>query len=137
MKTRLVSIVLVLVLGFVSLVYAADDPPKKANPREKLETIIPEGIRLLKAKKYKTFLEQFVAPEDLKRIKSRVKLEDMAELFGKRKAGVLLSVLESIKDQEPEVSDDGKTATYRLSKPAGSKKKIEFQKVGKYWYIKN
>ena len=135
MKTRLASIV--LVLGFVSLACAADDPPKKADPREKLETLIPEAIGLLKAKKYKKFVEQFAAPEELKRITSRRTLEEVAERFGKRKAGVLQRVLESIKDQEPQVSDDGKTATYRLSKPAGSKKKIEFQKVGKYWYIKN
>lgn len=107
----------------------------KADPREKLETAIPEAIRLLEAKDYAKLLKDFVKPEDFKRITASTPLEDFARKFGEGKAPRLLEALKAAKELKPELADAGRKATYSFKEPIGGKSTITFVQVDKYWYI--
>jgi hypothetical protein len=133
---RLLSLLVLLFLSAFDVSAAqAQDP--KPDPREKLETAIPEGIKLLTAKEFQPFIEKFVAPDDLKEITKRTTVEEFAKRFGEEKAETLLKVLENIKDTKPTFDKTGTKATYTLTQTIGNKKTITFKKVEKYWYIQN
>jgi hypothetical protein len=114
----------------VALVAASSAADAKADPREKLETAIPEGIRLLEAKEYAKFLKNFVSPDVLKKLTEKQTLEEFAKEFGEEKAARLLKALQTIKDAKPELDADGKKATYKLKE-----RPLIFVKIDKYWYI--
>jgi len=128
---RASSAVFLWLLAVVGLA-AADS---KADPREKPETAVPEGIRLLEAKDYATFLTNFVPPDDLKKITAKASLDEFAKRFGENKAPQLLQVLKSIRDSKPALDPSGKKATYELKEQIEGKKSIIWVKVDKYWYI--
>ena len=136
-----VRIVLALLVAMaIPAQLLADDA--KAKPMEKLETAIPEGIRLLEAKDYQAFLKSFVPPDLLKKITEEVcSLDKFAEKFGSDKADGLMKVLKSIKDAKPKLENDGKEETYeideKLQEHASGKKDITFVKIGDSWYIQN
>lgn len=117
----------------VSCVWAKD----AADPREKLETAIPEAIKLLEKEEFETFLEKFVPPDDLKKITAKTPLSEMAKGFGERKALRLLKILKAANGNKPTIDADGKTAVYELKEPVEGKMDISFIKVGKLWYLKN
>lgn len=120
--------------GFIT---AEETKEKKTDPREKLETAIPEAIELLEKKKYAEMLKQFVPPEELKKITKDKKLEDFAAKFGSGHADKLLKALKQLQDVKPEFSDDKKVAEYKLKEAVGAKDTIKFVKIEKYWYIEN
>ena len=121
----------------VGLVSAEDKKDDKPDPREKLETAIPEAIRLLEKKEHVELLKKFVSPEELKNITKSQTIEELAEGFGGKKAEEVLQALKQLKDVKPKLSDDDKKAVYTLKEAVGSKETITFIKVEKYWYIKN
>lgn len=131
--------VLLLSAGLVS----ADTKPgtgdttTKGDAQEKLETAIPEGIRLLEAREYASFLKKFVLPDDLKKITQAMPFDKLVKDFSMEKAAVLLTILKEVKDAKPTLSDDGMKATYPLKKGTAPKDAITFVKVGKLWYIAN
>ncbi len=133
LSTRLL-LISSLVFSFVTPVVAQD---VKAESRETLETLIPEGIRILEAKEYKTFVEIFVPPDELKKITEGTSLEEFAKTFGERKAPRLLEILKEIKGTKPSLDDNGTKATFVLKEEKDGKKAITFVKVDKYWYIQN
>jgi len=127
----------IVLLSLTSASLAEDAKP---DPREELATAIPEAIRLLEAKKHSEFLENFVNPEDFKRITSKVPLADFAKKFAESdKSARLVKVLKLIKTSKPEYNDAKTTATYKFDEAVEgtSKKQINFVKVEKYWYISN
>jgi hypothetical protein len=136
MKTRFVATWLAVTL-IAGIAQAADDT--KSDPREKIETAVPEAIRLLEKKEHQTFLKQFIPPQTLEKLAKNpdFTLEKFAERFADKKADRLLEVLKQIEKVDPILEDDGKTAAFALAKPVGSKKSIKFKKIGKYWYIGN
>lgn len=109
---------------------------QKADPRETVEGAVAEATRLLKAKKYPQLLKNLVAPKHLEAVLKDSTMEEFAQAFGEDKADKLLAALEDIKDKQPEMSNDGKTATFQVSKEISSRE-LRFEKVGSYWYIKN
>lgn len=123
--------VLTLVLASV-MVHAQDN-----TWQEKLETAIPEGIKLLEAKEYVKFLKAFVEPPHLQKLSEQGSVEDFAENFGKTKGPQLLKVLQNIKGRTPTLEEEGTKATYEVSVEGVSKKTITFRKHGKTWHIAN
>lgn len=124
------AVVALLALG----VGAAESPPERYKS---LETAIPEGIRLLEAKEYATFLKNFVEPEHFKKVTQSVPLEKFAERFGEGKAAAMLEVLKSIREAKPTLDPSGTKATYTLKEPVGTKGAIIWVKVEDHWYIRN
>lgn len=137
---------------FVSVVVSpvfADDV--KSDPRENLETAVPEAIRLLEAKEYEVFLESFTPPVVLKKIKAGedprmppqittitdITFEEFARRFGERKAPTLLKVLKEIKNAKPTLDDTGTKATFALNEEINERKSLTFVKIKKHWYIQN
>lgn len=129
-KTTLVWTLLLALTGAMH----ADD---KTAWREKLETAIPEGIRMLEAKEYVPFLKAFIAPDQLKMILEQSTIEQFAEKFSERKAAGLLKVMKAIKDLKPVMDKNDTQATYEISIEGVSKKNITFNKIDKFWYIAN
>ena len=130
-----IFVIAFLFAAFDVVAAQADDP--KPDPREKLETAIPEGIKLLTAKEHKPFVEMFVAPADLKEITKKTPLDEFVKRFAEDKAPKLLKVLEEIKDTKPTLDKTGTRATYTLKENGDGKKSITFKKIEKYWYIQN
>jgi hypothetical protein len=133
---RLMQLIVMSVIApFVVMPIFADDV--KPDPRENLNTAIPEAIRLLEAKEYKVFLKSFVIPEDFKRITATKSLEEFAKVFGERNGLKLLKVCKVIKDVKPTLDDTGTKATFAINQEIAGKKSITFVKVEKHWYIRN
>lgn len=112
----------------------AEDKP---DPRENLDTAIPEAIRLLEKKDYEGLLKAFVAPLELERITAKKPLPEFVKQFGEEKADNLLTVLNAVKGTTPTLSEDKATATFEFKERIMGKGDIKFQKIDKYWYIKN
>ncbi len=132
-KARMILAVLVGVWGCAALAMAQE----KADPREKLETAIPEAIRLLEAKEYETFLKTFVAPDDMKKCLKDGSLAEFARNFAEDKAANLLLILKAIKDQKPALDAEEKKATFKHEIKSAAKDVLIFAKVEKFWYIQN
>ena len=131
-RWTVVALALVAAAAMMASSTARADEP---DPREKLETALPEAIRLLEAKDYATLLKEFVAPDDFKHITENQTLEQFAKEFGDDKAAGVLKDLKSIKDKQPELSADGNKATFAREDP--NAKPIVWLKIDKYWYIAN
>lgn len=126
---------LCLTLLALASVAQADD---KNAWREKLDTVIPECIKLLEAKEYIKLLEAMVEPDHLNKLKEKEGgMEGFVEQFRKRKAGDLLKVLKEVKGRSPSMEENGTVATYEVNVEGFSKKAIKFRKHDKYWYIMN
>ncbi len=124
---------LALSLSLIRSLSAEDKP----DPRESLDTAVPEAVRLLEAKDYEGLLKTFVAPKELEQIVEKGDLKDLAKSFGGNKAERLLKVLQAAKGLMPTYNDDQTLATYKLPEKIESKGEIRFQKIEKLWYIKN
>jgi hypothetical protein len=107
----------------------ATPPP---DPRERLDTAIAEGIKLLEAKDYVKFLTMFVPPDAL----AGQNIEQFAADFARRKGPMALAALKEIQTAKPTMSNDGLTATYAVTPgPDGGPTSMMWSKIGKYWYI--
>ncbi len=126
----------IVVSAFLFL-FAGLGADPKPDPREKLETAVPEAIRLLEEKEYVNFLKKFVPPADLKEITKQKTIDEFAKTFEAEKAENLMNVLTAIKDEKPKLNADKKEAVFDLKEEIDDKKSITFKKVGKYWYIQN
>jgi hypothetical protein len=122
----------VVVAGLLgSFAFAADAPE-----RQSLEKAIPYAIGLLEAKDYKTFLQAFMQPEDLKEATASTSLDKIAEGFGKRRAPDMLAAFKLTKGLKPALEADGALATYTLpGRGVNGHKEIKFIRIGKNWYI--
>lgn len=127
---------LTLIAGLVlSSSLALQQPPAatKPDPRERLDTAIAEGIRLLEAKEYAKFLTLFVPPEVLA---SRGPIEQFAAEFATRRGPLALDAFKQIQNVKPTMSADGMTAVYDVTpRPDGGPTSMTWGKIGKYWYI--
>ena len=93
-------------------------PPQaaaKPGPRENVETAVVEAIRLLEAKDYKTFLPQFVPPDDYKvMVPTPEALDTTAERFGPRSERLLIALREA-STLKPTFDAAKTSATYTLN----------------------
>jgi len=127
----------VSVLAIVFTLVGIASADEKPNPREKPETAIVEGIRLLEGKEYVAFLKAFVPPAELKTMTNKETLEELAKKFGDKKAARLLKVLKMAKEVKPTMDANGTKATYDLKEAINGKKTITLIKIEKCWYVQN
>jgi hypothetical protein len=66
-----------------------------------------------------------------------VRSRNSQRCLAKAKAESLLSVLRQIKDQQPELKENGTKAVFKIKAPVNGKEEIGFSKIGKFWYIDN
>src|SRR5262249_44094590 len=114
---------------------AAPAEPEPGKPQEKLETAIPHGIKLLEDKKYAEFLKMYAPPDLVKKLGDG--LPKFAEGFGKDKAKDLLGALKEIKGTKPELTDEGKKATFKLKTTIAGRDSMTWYKKDKNWYVGN
>jgi hypothetical protein len=107
------------------------------DPREKPETAIAECVRLLEAKEYKSFLQEFTPPATLALLLSmpNTTIEDLAKEVGEKTSADVLQALMAVKDVKPEMSSDGQKATFKLKEPVGGRDSLSLVKIGKFWYM--
>lgn len=127
------AVFLVASIGFACTVSLAEDV--KPDPQEKLETAIPEGIRLLEAKEDAKFLKTFMAPEDFKKNNPK-KLDEFVKYFSEKEAVSVLKMLKAVRYVNPTFGNEGKLATYPLKEPIDNQNSISFKKVDKRWYLR-
>ena len=130
---RFATILFSLLLLMIGQVQADTTP----NPREKLQTAIPEGIRLLETKEYITFLKNFANPSDLEQFTKENSLEEGAKVFAEEKAQRLLEILKEIQDVKPKFENNGNKAIFQLKDNNEGMHTIIFVRVERYWYIQN
>jgi hypothetical protein len=120
----------------VAPAFAEDNGGNNGTP-EQLTKALNEGIAMLDSKQYETFIERFVMPEDkVKKLKSKT-MDQLVLGFAREKADSLERIFQSLKTKTPEISDDGKKATYTIEMEPRKKQKIEFRRIGNEWYLKN
>ncbi len=130
---RLLAVLMCGCLLSVSTLRADD----KDAWREKVDTAITGGIKLLEAKDYAGFLQAFVEPDMMKKFSEGGSIDEFAKMFGEKKGPQLLGVMKKIKDLKPTMEEDGKIAKFDVEFEGSSKKGIKFKKIDKYWYIIN
>jgi hypothetical protein len=123
------------------LLSQAATPAKPSDPREQVATAVAHGVRLLEAKEYARFLQEFVSPLEIKKLlgsEPGAAIDPkVAANFAEDKAEKLLQGLRDAQKATPAFEDDGRTAIYPLRTPIGGRATMVFTKVGKYWYIRN
>ncbi len=144
MRSLIALFVITQLTLFTGIALTQEKQPEKkseagvqADPRENLDTAIPDGIRLLEAKEYVKFLKAYAPPDGLAKFAEAGGLEKFAAEFGQSKGPRLLAVLKKIKGTKPELDETGQIATYRFEEAVGGKNNIVFMKRDKYWHIKN
>ena len=106
--------------------------------RQDVNKFVPELVKLLEAKDYTSVLNAAVPPDTLKKLTEKQTVEEFAKEFGQKKAGELLTVLKSLKDAKPTLSEDGSKATFDIPEAVKFRKKtIVFQRIEKRWYLTN
>jgi hypothetical protein len=110
----------------------ADVPP---NPRENVSTALAEAIDLLEAKRYTTLIKRFVPPDQLKRLMDEKSLEEVTIHF-EAQADEVLKAFRALERATPVFSRDGREATFRTTESVVHQK-LTFQRIGRYWYIKD
>jgi hypothetical protein len=138
--TQILATTLALFFTPCAFSFAADAAGEAATevaPNASLDTAIPNGIKLLEAKDYKSFLKAFVPPDVHAKMTAEKGEDAFVARFADGKAEKLLSVLKAIKDKKPTMTDQGKVAVYDLAEEIAGKKTIQFIQIGNAWYIKN
>jgi hypothetical protein len=130
-------VVLASVLLCLNVFAAPSQTAAKPSPRENAETAVVEAIRLLEAKDIKTFLTQFMPPDDMK---AQAGTPDAFDAFAQRfetRSDRLLGALKDARTQKPTYDEAKTTATFPLKEPVGSRTTLTLVKIDKYWYISN
>ena len=113
---------------------------EQKNPQESLETAIPHAISLLEEKKYEEFLSAYISPKERENILDSKSIKEFAQGFATNKSQPVLMALKEIKDQKPELNEDGSLATWKLSPELNDqigKGTISLKKIDHKWYLKN
>ena len=114
----------------------APAPAPNPDPRENVDTAIVAAIHLLESKDYKTFLLQFVPPDQVKlRGGTPEAMDAWVELFSSR-ADRVLAALKYARTQTPTYDEAKTTATYPLN-GEGGQDSLNMIKIGRFWYIRN
>lgn len=107
-----------------------------------LQKAIPYGIALLEKQDYRTFLEEFVQPEQMAKLTSTRTLEEFANNFGAAKARDLLAVLQAIQTLPGRLESDGDLVIYTIPEDIAEARGIEkremaFIRSNNHWHIHN
>ena len=80
---------------------------------------------------------RFPVPEELDRMRKNRSMEELARTFSKQHAPRLLGMLRQIQSKEPQLSDEGQRAEYRVDWKNFSQNKLVFLKISGRWYLHN
>jgi hypothetical protein len=124
----------------LALVIAAaargDKQAEKPAEKEDLSAAIKHGIELIEAGKSTEFLERYMTPDDIEKMKKSGNWDKITAEFKKGHSDDLLNALNFIKDANPRLSDNGQTAAFNVSKLEGKHPpELKFLKIKDVWYI--
>ncbi len=130
------SVVLSCVVLCLSMSVASPQTASMPDPREKVETAIGAAMRLLESKDYRTFLLQFVPPDQVKARGGSPEAMDVWVEYFSAQADSILAALKYARTQTPTYDDTKAIATFPLKGDAGPSS-LKMVKIGQYWYIGN
>jgi len=120
----------------VALQLSAAVGAPESTSKEDLSAAINKGIELLDGKKTTEFLERYMVPDDIEKMKKSGHWEEITAEFKKDHVDEVLKVLNFIKDAKPKISEDGETATFDVTKLEGKHpNELHFRKIKDVWYI--
>jgi hypothetical protein len=64
-------------------------------------------------------------------------IDGLAKDVGEKSSADALQALTAVKDVKPEISSDGKKATFKLKEPVSGRDSLILVKIGKFWYLAN
>jgi hypothetical protein len=114
-------------------------PAQAADPRREPATAIAEGIRLLEAKDYVTFVKTCFRPSEVEELTKKFgTVEDVAKALEKAgKPAQLLEVLKAASTLTPTLNATGTRADYKFEKPVAGANRLSLAKVGDLWYLRD
>ena len=86
-----------------------------------IDTAVVEAIRLLEAKDHKTFLTQFVPPDQLKDLAGTSEAFDTLVKTFPPRGERILTALKSVRTQKPTYDAAKPTATFQVEQPASDR----------------
>lgn len=137
--TRTLGIVIVF-FAAIPVLLGAQETEK--DPQASVDTAIPYAIKLLEAKDYKGLIDNYVPPEDLKKMKEAGAYEIVIQKFGEGdKPAELREALTIALKTKPEINDEKNVYTFKVQKEEdGEIKKLRpvvFKKIEERWYLGN
>jgi hypothetical protein len=118
------------------------------QPQADLKNCIAQSLALLETRDIVGILKTLMPPDAMQQMiaSGRVSsVEDIAAMYRQRpdfeeKLTQMQQMLDAIKDQTPDISADGQTATYHVDpgvvNPVNDKGNATFIQVNGYWYLK-
>jgi hypothetical protein len=143
LKKLNLSLAVVTILALCGGLRADGEKPLAGGLAADLKATIKSGLEMLKDGKSDAFLERFVMPDDMEKIKQSGHLDEIKKGF-KEKSALVAKLFEAIQDSEPKFSDGGATATYDIPKIdlkgapglfSSEVKQFHFKKIKDKWYI--
>ena len=127
----------ILPLILILLPLASDGQAAEISPRTELQSAIPYALDLLAKENYEQFILEFARPDELQKKLEVKAIDELVRMFAKDSAGHVQTVLESIRDAEPKMNEEGNVATYGVDVINFSRTEIVFERVESFWYIRN
>jgi hypothetical protein len=120
----------------IALLMRAAVGAPEPTAKEDLNAAIKKGIEMLDAKQTTEFLERYMIPDDIEKMKKSGHWDEIVGEFKKDHVDEVLKVLNFIKDAKPKMSEDGEMAAFDVEKLEGKHpKELHFRKVKDVWYI--
>jgi len=137
--TRKLSVAIVFFAALPDLLGAQET---EKDPQASVDTAIPYAINLLEAKEYKTLIDNYVPPEDLKKMKEVGAYEIVIQKFGEGdKPAELKEALTVALKTRPEINDEKTVYTFKVQKEEDGEVKtlrpVVFKKIEDRWYLGN
>ena len=113
--------------------------PSGADPRADLKTVIPEIMRLIKAKDYVTMFKELTPPSKLAGLPPGANIEVIARAATQDSSfdtamSEMLEELQAIAGHSPTLDDSGNKATFALIPAVGEDDEVVFVKENGLWF---
>ena len=136
---------LTMALSVMMLCFAVVPAPARQStgagkdPATVVKNLVDEGVRLLEAKNRQAFLETVMRAEELEQYLSKFGTMDqlVAELDRRKEFALMLEKFKAAAGAVPTFSADGARANLAFNRVIGNDRRLQFEKVGERWYLRD
>lgn len=122
---------------FVSIMACKTIQKSQQQARTKIETAIPDMIKMIESEEYTELFNTYVNPKDLKQMTQKQPLNDLIKNFVENgKSEKLLNILKHAQTVKP-IYNETKTSAVYKKETISTKKDLILIKQNGFWYIIN